>query len=107
VPGLLKSVTAGLHEVSLSTKGQPFATYQTRWGGIAKAVAGADESVLVYDKQSVVRATQVAEIRGGRKNEQVGSVTFRVAGRTVPVPLVLDRNVLAAPVWWRLTHPLR
>ncbi|HEV7623934.1 MAG TPA: D-alanyl-D-alanine carboxypeptidase [Amnibacterium sp.] len=107
VPGLLKSVVAGLHELPLSTKAESFATYHTKWGGTAKAVAAADAAVLVWGKQNVTRATQVAAIRGGRKDERVGSVTFRVAGRTVTVPLVLDRNVLAAPVWWRLTHPLR
>jgi D-alanyl-D-alanine carboxypeptidase (penicillin-binding protein 5/6) len=107
VPGLLKSVATGLHEVPLSTKGESFATYHTRWGGTAKAVAGSDQTVLVWGKQSVTRTTQVAQIRGGRKNERVGSVTFRIAGRSVTVPLLLDRNVLAAPVWWRLTHPVR
>jgi hypothetical protein len=61
----------------------------------------------VWGAQSVTRATQVADIRGGRKNERVGAVTFTVGGRAVTVPLLLDRNVLAAPVWWRLTHPLR
>ncbi|HEY8318488.1 MAG TPA: D-alanyl-D-alanine carboxypeptidase [Amnibacterium sp.] len=107
VPGLLRSVTAGLHEVKLSTKAEPFATYHTKWGGTAKAVAGADAMVLVWGKQHVSRTTQVEDIRGGRKNERVGSVAFAIAGRTVAVPLLLDRNVLAAPVWWRLTHPLR
>ena len=85
VPGLLKSVTAGLHEVPLSTKGESFATYHTKWGGTAKAVAGSDQTVLVWGKQSVTRTTQVAQIRGGRKNERVGSVTFRIAGRSVTV----------------------
>ncbi|MCU1474978.1 MAG: D-alanyl-D-alanine endopeptidase [Amnibacterium sp.] len=107
VPGLLKSVAAGLHEVRLSSKAEPFATYHTKWGGTAKAIAAADQTVLVWSRQSVRRTTQVAEIRGGRKNERVGSVTFAVADRTVRVPLLLDRNVLAAPVWWRLTHPVR
>ena len=107
VPGLLKSVAAGLHEVRLSTKAEPFATYHTKWGGTAKAVAGADATVLVWGKQHVTRTTQVVDIRGGRKNLRVGTVSFSIAGRVVPVPLVLDRNVLAAPVWWRLTHPLR
>jgi len=93
--------------VRLSTKAEPFATYHTRWGGTAKAVAAADEAVLVWGKQSVSRSTQVADIRGGLKNERVGSVTFRIADRSVTVPLLLDRNVLAAPVWWRLTHPVR
>ena len=107
VPGLLKSVAAGLHEVRLSTKAQPFATYHTKWGGTAKAVAAADETVLVWGRHSVSRTTQVADIRGGMKNERVGSVTFRIADRSITVPLLLDRNVLAAPVWWRLTHPVR
>ncbi|MGN6744500.1 MAG: D-alanyl-D-alanine carboxypeptidase family protein, partial [Amnibacterium sp.] len=107
VPALLKSVTAGLHAIRLATKGESFATYHTKWGGTAKAVAGSTSTVLVWGKQRVVRATRVEDIRGGRKNEGVGAVTFTVAGQRVTVPLVLDRNVLAAPVWWRLTHPLR
>jgi D-alanyl-D-alanine carboxypeptidase (penicillin-binding protein 5/6) len=107
VPALLKSVTAGLHAIRLATKGESFATYHTKWGGTAKAVAGSTATVLVWGRQSVVRSTRVEDIRGGRKNEGVGAVAFTVAGQRVTVPLVLDRNVLAAPVWWRLTHPLR
>jgi hypothetical protein len=49
----------------------------------------------------------VRPITGGRKGEPVGSVRYEVDGRTVTVPLVLDRDVLAAPMWWRLTHPIR
>jgi hypothetical protein len=34
-------------------------------------------------------------------------VVYVVNGTRISVPLVLDRDVLAAPIWWRLTHPLR
>jgi D-alanyl-D-alanine carboxypeptidase (penicillin-binding protein 5/6) len=107
VPGLLASVRKGLHDVPLADRNQVFATYHTKWGGIAKAVAGRAVSMLVWGRTSVVRVADVQPIRGGKKGEPVGRVTYRVGTRIMTVPLVLDRSVLAAPVWWRLTHPLR
>ncbi len=107
VPALLQSVASGLHEVHLTSKSQAFATYQTRWGGIAKAVAAGDATLLVWGKTTTERVAQVVDIRGGKKGQRVGTVTYRVGQRTMSMSLVLDRTVLAAPVWWRLTHPLR
>lgn len=107
VPALLKSVTRGLHDVQLATKGQAFATYETKWGKVGKAVATADASVLVWGRAVVQREAEAESISGDRKGTPVGSVRFTVGERVVDVRLVLDRDVLAAPVWWRLTHPLR
>lgn len=104
---LLKSIRAGLHEVPLARRGQVFATYRTAWGGIARAVAAKDAFVLVWSRTAVRAEASASPIRGGTRGEPVGRVTFHVAGRTAEVPLALDRSVLAAPFWWRLTHPLR
>ena len=107
VPALLKSVKRGLHDLPLATKGEAFATYRTKWGGVGKAVASRDVSRLVWGQADLQQEAHVQPITGGRKGERVGTVDVEVDGRTVTVPLVLDRDVLAAPVWWRLTHPLR
>ena len=107
VPPLLTSARRSLHELPLATKGQAFATYRTNWGGVGKAVASADVSRLVWGQATLTRTAEVESITGGRKGERVGHVTYVVNGKTVTVPLVLDRDVLAAPVWWRLTHPIR
>lgn len=104
---LLRSAAKSLHDLPLAAKGQSFATYRTSWGGVGRAVAAASASRLVWGRAAVQRDAQVESITGGRKGERVGTVRFVVDGRTVAVPLVLDRDVLAAPVWWRLTHPLR
>jgi D-alanyl-D-alanine carboxypeptidase (penicillin-binding protein 5/6) len=107
VPALLRSTTAGLHDLPIATKGQTFASYRTSWGGVGKAVAARTVTRLVWGQARLQREARVAPITGGRKGERVGTVRYTVDGRTVSVPLVLDRNVLAAPVWWRLTHPIR
>jgi D-alanyl-D-alanine carboxypeptidase (penicillin-binding protein 5/6) len=107
VPPLLTSVRRSLHDLPLAKKGQPFATYMTSWGGVGKAVAAKDVSRLVWGRAEQQRTAAVRSITGGRQGERVGQVTYVVNGRTVVVPLVLDRDVLAAPVWWRLTHPVR
>jgi D-alanyl-D-alanine carboxypeptidase (penicillin-binding protein 5/6) len=107
VPALLSSVTRSLHDLPLATKGQAFASYQTKWGRVGKAVAAEDVSRLVYGRVELVREAHVHSISGGRKGESVGHVDYIVSGKRITVPLVLDRDVLAAPVWWRLTHPLR
>jgi D-alanyl-D-alanine carboxypeptidase (penicillin-binding protein 5/6) len=107
VPALLSSVTKGLHDLKLATKGQPFATYKTNWGRVGKAVAAEDVSRLVYGRAKMTREASVSSITGGHAGQRVGSVTYVVNGKRIAIPLVLDRDVLAAPVWWRLTHPIR
>ena len=107
VPALLTSVTRSLHDLPLATKGQAFASYMTKWGRVGKAVASKDVSRLVYGQAKLVREAHVRSISGGREGTHVGSVVYVVNGTRITVPLVLDRDVLAAPVWWRLTHPLR
>lgn len=107
VPALLASTKRSLHDLPLATKGQAFATYETSWGGVGKAVAAKDVSRLVWGRAEVEREARVESITGGREGERVGSVVYTVEGRTIRVPLVLDRDVLAAPIWWRLTHPIR
>ena len=107
VPALLTSVRKGLHDLRLATKDSAFATYRLKWGGVAKAVPATDARMLVWGRTEVRRSAEVAQISGGRKGERVGTVTYRVGSQTLSVPLVLDRDVLAAPIWWRLTNPLR
>ena len=107
VPTMLASVKRSLHDLTLASKGQAFGTYRTSWGGVGRAVAAKDVSRLVWGRAILTRSAHIETITGGRRGERVGTVQYEVAGRTVKVPLVLDRDVLAAPVWWRLTHPLR
>jgi D-alanyl-D-alanine carboxypeptidase (penicillin-binding protein 5/6) len=107
VPPLLDSVQRGLHAVSLAKAGQAFATYHTAWGGIAKAVAAKDTTVLVWSRKRVDGSAVATPIRGGTKGDSVGIVRYEVDRQQVSVPLLLDRSVLAAPFWWRLLHPLR
>jgi D-alanyl-D-alanine carboxypeptidase (penicillin-binding protein 5/6) len=107
VPPLLASVKKGLHAVQLAKAGQPFATYHTAWGGIAKAVAAKDATVLVWSRNTVNGSANASPIRGGTKGDRVGTVEYEVDHQLVSVPLKLDRSVLAAPFWWRLLHPLR
>jgi D-alanyl-D-alanine carboxypeptidase (penicillin-binding protein 5/6) len=107
VPPLLASVRKGLHAVPLARAGKAFATYHTAWGGIARAVAAKDTTVLVWSRESVQGAAKARPIRGGTKGDQVGTITYAIDRQLVHVPLKLDRSVLAAPFWWRLLHPLR
>ena len=107
VPALLASVKKGLHDVSLATKGESFASYRTNWGRVGRAVAAEDVSRLVYGQARMQREAEVRSITGGRKGEPVGKVIYVLNGKRITIPLVLDRDVLAAPVWWRLTHPIR
>ena len=104
---LLKSVRAGFHEVQVSRKDQVFAEYTTAWGGTAKAVATESASVLVWSKATVHGTATLASIRGGLIGDRVGTVSYRIGGQHVVVPLALDRSLLVAPVWWRLMHPIR
>jgi serine-type D-Ala-D-Ala carboxypeptidase (penicillin-binding protein 5/6) len=107
VPPLLASVKKGLHALPIAKAGQPFATYHTAWGGIARAVAARDATVLVWSKKAIDRSASASPIRGGTKGDHVGTVQYAIDHQRISIPLKLDRSVLAAPFWWRLLHPLR
>lgn len=104
---LLASVRAGLHVITLSRQHQVFAHYRTAWGGVAAAVASTTVTRVVWSRQDVRGSAHLEAISGGLQGDRVGEVTYTLGGRRVEVPLELDRSLLVAPVWWRLTHPLR
>lgn len=107
VAPLLASVRAGLHVITLARAHQVFAHYRTAWGGVAAAVASKSVSRVVWSKEDVRGTPTLEPIRGGLQGDRVGTVSYRLGGRTIEVPLELDRSLLVAPVWWRLTHPVR
>lgn len=104
---LLSSVRTGLHVITLAREHQVFAHYRTAWGGVAAAVASKTVTRVVWSKQDVRGTSKLEAISGGLQGDRVGAVSYRLGGRTIEVPLELDRSLLVAPVWWRLTHPIR
>ncbi|MEP6480112.1 MAG: D-alanyl-D-alanine carboxypeptidase [Rhodoglobus sp.] len=105
VRDLLASVVAGFHEVSLTTKGAEFASYDTPWGDTADAVAATDETVLSWSDTPVSVAVDVDGIHTGKAGADVGTATFTVGEQTVTVDLELDTAITDPGPWWRLTNP--
>ena len=102
---LLGEVDAGFSEVTLTTEGQPFASYRTAWGDEAMAVAAEPASAAVWAATGVQANVTVDEITLGDPGTEVGSVSFLVGQREVIVPLVLDAEIDDPGPWWRLTNP--
>ena len=61
----------------------------------------------MWSRQDVHGTPRLKSISGGLQGDRVGTVSYRLGGDEVVVPLQLDRSLLVAPVWWRLVHPLR
>lgn len=105
VSALLSSVKKGFHEVTLTTKGEPFATFSTPWDSHSSAVATRTATVLVWGDTPVtsVISSRPVGINPGRV--AVGLVTFAVGTHTVTVPLALDRAIPDPGPIWRITNP--
>jgi len=105
IRSLLAEVDAGFTEVTLATKGQEFAHYETAWGDAATAVAAQDASVAVWSATPVTAAVDVHDVTLASAGVEVGSLTFTVGTRTVTVPLTLSATIDDPGPWWRLTNP--
>jgi D-alanyl-D-alanine carboxypeptidase (penicillin-binding protein 5/6) len=105
VETMLADTLASFHEVKLTTAGEQFASYETAWGETTTAVAGQDESVVVWSDTPVAVATEADEVGLGEKGDEAGEVVFTVGDDTISVPLELSGTLDDPGFWWRLTHP--
>ena len=105
IRSLLAEVDAGFTELTLTTAGQEFASYETAWGDAAAAVAANDASIAVWSATPVSMAATVDEVRLADSGAAVGELVFTVGTRTVTVPLRLSATIDDPGPWWRLTNP--
>lgn len=105
VRSLLASAIAGFREVTLVTAGETYYRYTTAWGQSALAVATDDAHTLVWAGSTIAERATVSDVRDGAAGQEVGAVTFTVAGESLTVPLALDGELGDPGPWWRLTHP--
>jgi D-alanyl-D-alanine carboxypeptidase (penicillin-binding protein 5/6) len=105
VLALLDSVRPGFREVPLTTKGDAYATYRTRWGEKAKAVAATTATALTWSDTPVTANVTVSPLEEGAAGSDVGSLVFTVGAKTVTVPLKLDATIDEPDLWWRLSNP--
>jgi len=102
---LLDSVTPGLHEVTLATAGDAYASYTTEWGETATAVATTTQTVLTWSDTPVTAAVNAEPVESAGKGDEVGEVTFTVGAKNFEVPLELSAPIDDPDLMWRLTNP--
>jgi D-alanyl-D-alanine carboxypeptidase (penicillin-binding protein 5/6) len=105
VLALIESVKPGFREISLTDKGAVYASYGTAWGQASQAVAAEAASVLVWSDTPVTAVAAARPIKLGDAGDTVGRVDFAVGGKTVSVPLVLDKTITDPGPEWRFSHP--
>ncbi len=105
VVALLDSVTPGFQELTLTTAGDPYATYSTEWGETAEAVATETTTTLVWSDTPVTASVSTEPVAEATAGADVGRVDFTVGDRTITVPLELDATIEAPDLWWRVTNP--
>jgi D-alanyl-D-alanine carboxypeptidase (penicillin-binding protein 5/6) len=104
IRSLLSGVTAGFHQLTLVRKGDVYASYTTKWGRTT-AIAEESASVVTWSDTAVASSTTVRPVSTGTRGEDVGTVTFTVAGKAIQVTLGLSKNLIDPGPGWRLTHP--
>lgn len=105
IRSLLAEVDAGFTEVTLTTAGQQFASYETPWGDAAAAVAAKDSSVAVWSATPVTVEVTVDDVHLADAGTRVGTLLFAVGTQRVTVPLELSATIDDPGPWWRLTNP--
>ncbi|MEO8094654.1 MAG: D-alanyl-D-alanine carboxypeptidase [Pseudolysinimonas sp.] len=105
VKTLIAGAVAGFHQVTLATKGEEFATWDTAWGDSANAVAEDDATAVIWSDTPVTVKIAAEQLRLAKRGSTVGSLAFTAGNRTVTVPLTLDATIDDPGAWWRLTNP--
>lgn len=106
IQSLLIEADAGFREVTLATEGQQFASYETRWGDAAAAVAASTLSIVVWTATPISLTVKPDAVRLADTGAAVGTLRFTVGERMLEVPLELSSTIDDPGPWWRLTHPL-
>ena len=105
IQSLLTQVDAGFREVTLTTAGQEFASYETPWGDAATAVATKTSSVAIWSATPVTSDVSMDPVTLADAGTTVGQATFTVGTRTITVPLELSATIDDPGPWWRLVNP--
>jgi D-alanyl-D-alanine carboxypeptidase (penicillin-binding protein 5/6) len=105
IQALVAQARAGFHLVPVATKGQAFATYTTKWGSRASAVATRSVSMVVWGGTPITERTGAQAVTTARKSTVVGRASFTAGVTSATVPLELDRRIAGPDGSWRLEHP--
>jgi D-alanyl-D-alanine carboxypeptidase (penicillin-binding protein 5/6) len=105
ITGLLATVQAGFHDVDVSDVGDSYGTFTTPWGQKAKAVAGAEATLLTWGDTPITAKITTDPVRLAAIGASVGAVVFTAGQNSVTVPLVLSKPITDPGPGWRLTHP--
>jgi D-alanyl-D-alanine carboxypeptidase (penicillin-binding protein 5/6) len=104
VTALIASATAGFHDVQLVETGDSYGSYTAPWGATSDIVAAESVSVLVWQDAPVTMTPTASALEFGEDGREVGSVTFDHDGESIVVPLVLEDELAAADLGWKLSN---
>jgi serine-type D-Ala-D-Ala carboxypeptidase (penicillin-binding protein 5/6) len=102
---LVAQARAGFHLVTVATKGQSFASYATKWGTRANAVATRTVSLIVWGGTAVTESSSALALTTSPKSTVVGLASFVAGVNRATVPLQLERGMIGPDGGWRLGHP--
>lgn len=103
VKTLLLSVKPNFQEVTLLKSNQQVGEYRTAWGAQSKAIVKNSATQVIWGDEKIIQATSLQSLHPG--DTKAGSVTSKIAGKTLTTSVTLDEE-LVGPSWhWRLTHP--
>jgi D-alanyl-D-alanine carboxypeptidase (penicillin-binding protein 5/6) len=105
VVGLLQSIDAGFHTVTVATAGQEVGSFSTPWGGSARMVLGGAASILTWSDTPITVTMETRTPTDYTDGEVVGTVTWTAGPRTATAPVTIAGNIDPPTDWWRLTHP--
>jgi serine-type D-Ala-D-Ala carboxypeptidase (penicillin-binding protein 5/6) len=102
---LLRSAEKNFTLTTLVNKGQVMGAYDVPWAKKVTAVASGSLTAVTWQGQDVTPKVSLRSLSAPvAKGTRVGTVSFSVTSKTVPVVIEQD---IAAPSWqWRLTHAL-
>lgn len=102
---LLTSVERNFSVTPLVTDGQVIGSYDVPWTGTVNAIAASSLSIVVWQGQNTTPKVTLKNLNTPiKKGTKIGTISFKVTNRTVPVTVSQD---VPSPTWdWRLKHVL-
>jgi len=101
---LIDSAKTAFKNRTVLVKGQEAGNLKTEWGTEVKVITESPLEVFTWSDQEIKPKPSTERLNSSMKT---GEQVSQVIAEDKSVKLVLASDIKPAPIWWRLTHPIR
>lgn len=101
---LIGSIKEGFRSVTITTPGQEYATYSTKWGQTTELVSDQSISEIVWSDSPISVEVKADDITTVKKGVKKGQANISVNDKEIVVPLITTQTITYPRLVWRLTN---